>query len=86
MALMAGMRAAVISSLRRLNPHALEVAFEKSTTAGLPLPGRKGRLWDMYVAHHEKLARDVQEDFNKIFGRDFMAAYQDHLRRVKGGR
>ena len=85
-ALMVGMRAAVISALRRLNPHALEVAFEKTTTAGLPLPGRKGRLWDMYVAHHEKLAHDVQEDFNKAFGRDFMAAYQDQLRRMKGGR
>ena len=86
MALMAGMRAAVISALRRLNPHALEVAFEKTTTAGLPLPGRKGRLWDMYIAHHEKLAHDTQEDFNKAFGRDFMAAYQEHLRRAKGGR
>jgi type VI secretion system FHA domain protein len=86
MALMAGMRAAVISALRRVNPHALEVAFEKTTTAGLPLPGRKGRLWDMYIAHHEKLAHDTQEDFNKTFGRDFMAAYQDHLRRTKGGR
>ena len=86
LALMAGMRAAVISALRRLNPHALEVAFEKSTTAGLPLPGRKGRLWDMYIAHHEKLAHDVQEDFNKTFGRDFMTAYQEQLRRMKGGR
>jgi len=85
-ALMVGMRAAVIASLRRLNPHALEVAFEKTTTAGLPLPGRKGRLWDMYIAHHERLAHDVQEDFNKTFGRDFMAAYQDQLRRMKGGR
>lgn len=85
-ALMVGMRAAVISALRRLNPHALEVAFEKTTTAGLPLPGRKGRLWDMYIAHHEKLAHDVQEDFNKAFGRDFMTAYQDQLRRLKGGR
>jgi predicted component of type VI protein secretion system len=85
-ALMVGMRAAVIGALRRLNPHALEVAFEKTTTAGLPLPGRKGRLWDMYIAHHEKLAHDVQEDFNKAFGRDFMAAYQDQLRRMKGGR
>jgi len=85
-ALMVGMRAAVISALRRLNPHALEVAFEKTTTAGLPLPGRKGRLWDMYIAHHEKLAHDVQEDFNKAFGRDFMTAYQDQLRRMKGGR
>jgi predicted component of type VI protein secretion system len=85
-ALMVGMRAAVISALRRLNPHALEVAFEKSTTAGLPLPGRKGRLWDMYMAHHEKLAHDVQEDFNKTFGGDFMKAYQEQLRRMKGGR
>jgi predicted component of type VI protein secretion system len=80
------MRAAVIGALRRLNPHALEVAFEKTTTAGLPLPGRKGRLWDLYMAHHEKLAHDTQEDFNKVFGRDFMAAYQEHLRRTKGGR
>jgi type VI secretion system FHA domain protein len=85
-AVLAGMRAAIISVLRRLNPHALEVAFEKSTTSGLPLPGRKGRLWDLYVVHHEKLAHDTQEDFNKVFGKDFMAAYQEHLRRLKGGR
>ena len=85
-ALMAGMRAATIGVLRRLNPHALEVAFEKSTTAGLPLPGRKGRLWDLFVAHHEKLAHDAQDDFNKVFGREFMSAYQEQLRRMKGGR
>jgi FHA domain-containing protein len=87
LAVMAGMRAAAIGVLRRLNPHALEVAFEKSTTAGgFALPGRKGRLWDLFVAHHEKLAHDAQEDFNKAFGREFMAAYQEQLRRMKGGR
>jgi len=85
-ALAAGMRAAVIGILRRLNPHALEVAFEKSTTAGLPLPGRKGRLWDLFVAHHGKLAHDAQEDINKVLGREFMTAYQSQLRRMKGGR
>ena len=85
-ALVAGMRAAIIGVLRKLNPHALEVAFEKSTTAGLPLPGRKGRLWDLFVAHHEKLAHDAQEDVNKIVGREFMTAYQSQLRRMKGGR
>jgi len=85
-ALMAGTRAAVIGILRRLNPHALEVAFEKSMTAGLPLPGRKGRLWDLFVAHHEKLAHDAQEDINSALGREFMTAYQSQLRRMKGGR
>ena len=84
-ALAAGMRAAVIGILRRLNPHALEVAFEKSTSAGLPLPGRKGRLWELFVAHHEKLAHDAQEDINKVLGREFMTAYQSQLRRMKGG-
>jgi type VI secretion system FHA domain protein len=84
-ALAAGMRAAVIGILRRLNPHALEVAFEKSTTTGLPLPGRKGRLWELFVAHHEKLAHDAQEDINKVLGREFMTAYQSQLRRMKGG-
>ncbi len=86
LAVVAGMRAAIIGVLRRLNPHALEVAFEKSTTAGLPLPGRKGRLWDLFVAHHERLAHEAQEDFYKVFGRDFMNAYETHLRRTKGGR
>jgi predicted component of type VI protein secretion system len=85
-ALAAGMRAAIIGILRRLNPHALEVAFEKSMTAGLPLPGRKGRLWDLFVAHHAELAHDAQDDINKILSHEFMAAYQSQLRRMKGGR
>jgi predicted component of type VI protein secretion system len=84
-ALVAGMCAAMIGVLRRLNPHALEAAFEKSTTAGLPLPGRKGRLWDLFVTHHGKLARDAQEDINKVLGSEFMTAYQSQLRRMKGG-
>jgi predicted component of type VI protein secretion system len=85
LALMAGMRAAILGALRRMDPHALERAFEKSST-GFSLASRKSRLWELFVAHQEKLARDAQEDFNKVFGRDFMAAYQSQLRRLKGGR
>jgi len=84
LALMAGMRAAILGTLRRLDPHALERAFDKSAT-GFALASRKGRLWDLYVAHQEKLSSDAQEDFNKVFGREFMAAYQAQLRRLKGG-
>jgi type VI secretion system FHA domain protein len=84
LALMAGMRAAILGTLRRLDPHALERAFDKSAT-GFALASRKGRLWDLYVAHQEKLSGDAQEDFNKVFGRDFMTAYQSQLRRLKGG-
>jgi type VI secretion system FHA domain protein len=84
LALMAGMRAAILGTLRRLDPHALERAFDKSAT-GFALASRKARLWELFVAHQEKLSNDAQEDFNKVFGREFMTAYQSQLRRLKGG-
>lgn len=83
-ALMAGMRAAILGALRRFDPHGLERALEKS--GGLGLIGRKGKLWDVFVAHQEKLSQETQDDFQKVFGRDFMGAYQAQLRRLKGGR
>jgi FHA domain-containing protein len=79
------MRAAILGALRRVDPHALERAFEKSSS-GFVLGSRKAKLWDLFVAHQERLSHDAQEDFNKVFGRDFMAAYQAQLRRLKGGR
>jgi type VI secretion system FHA domain protein len=84
-ALMAAMRAAILGAVRRLDPHALERAFEKSSS-GFSLGSRKAKLWDLFIAHQEKLSHDAQEDFSKVFGRDFMGAYQAQLRRLKGGR
>ena len=84
LALMAGMRAAIHGVLRRFDPATLERAFDKDAK-GFSLSSRKARLWDLLVSHHEKVAREAQEDFNKAFGRDFMSAYQAQLRRVKGG-
>jgi predicted component of type VI protein secretion system len=83
-ALMAGMRAAILGALRRFDPRTLERSLEKS--GGFALLGRKGRLWDLFVAQQEKLLQEAQDDFYKVFGRDFMGAYQAQLRRLKGGR
>ena len=85
LALMAGMRAAIQGALRRFDPNVIERAFEKSQK-GFSLASRKARLWEMFVMEQDKLSRDAQDDFNKVFGRDFMGAYQAQLRRVKGGR
>jgi type VI secretion system FHA domain protein len=82
-ALMAGMRAAIAGALRRFDPRTLERSLEKA--GGLPL-ARKRRLWDLFVAQHDKLAQEAQDDFFKVFGRDFLAAYHAQLRRLKGGR
>jgi type VI secretion system FHA domain protein len=83
-ALMAGMRAAIMGALRRFDPQVLEKAFEKSA-GGFSLGSRKAKMWELFLAHQQKLSQEAQEDFNKVFGRDFMLAYQSQLRRLKGG-
>lgn len=85
LALMAGMRAAVQAALGRFDPDAIERAFA-SSHKGFSLGSRKAKLWEQFALQQDKLARDAQDDFNKAFGRDFMAAYQAELKRVKGGR
>lgn len=84
-ALMEGMRAAVLGAVRRFDPAALERAYDESAKR-FSLASRKARLWDVFVAAQDKLASDADEDFNAVFGRDFMSAYQAHLRRLKEGR
>jgi predicted component of type VI protein secretion system len=79
------MRAAILGALRRFEPPILERALDQNAK-GFSLASRKARLWDLFLALYDKLARDSQEDFNKVFGRDFVSAYQAQLRRVKGGR
>jgi len=82
LALMAGMRAAILGAVRRFDPQVLEKAFDKSA-GGFSLGGRKAKMWEFFVTHQQNLAQEAQEDFNKAFGRDFMAAYESQIRRLK---
>ena len=70
---------------RRLGPDAIERAFETSAK-GFSLGSRKAKLWELFVRQQDKLSGDAREDFNKVLGRDFMAAYQAELKSVKDGR
>src|SRR5437764_1417744 len=82
LALMTGMRSAILGALRRFDPQAIEKTLEKAT-GGFSLGGKKAKLWDAFTEHQQRLTQEAQEDFNKIFGRDFMAAYQSQLRKLK---
>jgi FHA domain-containing protein len=84
-ALIAGMRAAILGALRRFDPKELERAYEKSAK-GFSLASRRARLWELFVQHQDKLMQSAQDDFNKVFGRDFMASYQAQVRKLRGGK
>lgn len=80
-ALIAGMRAAILGALRRLDPKTLEQEFAKAS-GGLGL-NRKAKLWDLFCAYQQKFARDAEDDFNKVFGRDFIASYMAQVKRLR---
>ena len=82
-ALIAGMRAALLGTIQRFDPKALESELEKNT-GGLGL-NRKAKLWELFAAYQEKLARDAGDDFNKVFGREFMGAYMAQVKRLRSG-
>src|SRR4051794_5043345 len=71
LALIAGMRAAILGTLRRFDPQVLEKTFEKSA-GGFSLGSRKAKMWELFLTHQQNLSQQAQEDFNKVFGRDFM--------------
>jgi type VI secretion system FHA domain protein len=82
-ALFAAMRAALLASIQRFDPKTLEAELEKSA-GGLGL-NRKAKLWELFAVYQQKLARDADDDFNKVFGREFMGTYMAQVKRLRGG-
>jgi type VI secretion system FHA domain protein len=83
-ALMAGMRAAFQGALKRFAPQYIEREADKQN--GSFTLNKKVKLWDVFVAHHEKLCRDAEDDLLKVFGKEFVATYTAQVRRLRAGR
>jgi len=77
---MAGTRAALQGVLKRFEPQQLEA---KLTTKGvmdslLPM-NRKARLWELYLQHYGTISGEAEDDFHALFGKAFLAAYEEAL-------
>ncbi|MCW5635499.1 MAG: type VI secretion system-associated FHA domain protein TagH [Rubrivivax sp.] len=79
----AGMRAAIQGVLDRYDPEALEAKLGAGSLLANLLPaGRKARLWELYVQHHRRIRDEAEEDFHTVFGRAFVAAYEEQVERL----
>lgn len=82
----AGMRAAVEGMLDRFAPEALERKLVGTSMLDSLLPmNRKARLWDLYLQHHQAIRAEAQEDFHTLFGKAFLAAYEQQVERLRRG-
>lgn len=80
---MAGMRAALTGVLERFKPEQLEGRISDRGFLDNVLPGsRKARLWDLYEQHYADISREAEDDFQNLFGRAFLRAYEEQIDRL----
>ena len=79
-AMVAGMRAAVFELFSRLGPEAAESAEGPAHgISRLPLL-RAAALWHRHRMQHAQLLEHLDDDFETIFGREFLRAYEAQSR------
>ena len=83
-ALMAGMRAAFQGALKRFDPQLIEREVDKQK--GSFTLNKKVKLWEAFVAHHDKLTRDAEDDLLKVFGKELLGTYMAQVKRLRSGR
>jgi FHA domain-containing protein len=80
----AGMRSALEGMLGRFAPQQLESKLVGQSFLDSLLPmNRKAKLWELYLQHFETIREEAQEDFHTLFGKAFLAAYEQQLERLK---
>nr|WP_239027383.1 type VI secretion system-associated FHA domain protein TagH [Ramlibacter algicola] len=75
-AMVAGMRAAVFELFSRLGPDAAESAEGPARGADRVRLLREAALWRRHCLQHAELLEHLDDDFEAIFGREFLRAYQ----------
>lgn len=88
LAVMAGMKAALDGVLQRFDPVHLEsqLTARASGLAGLIPGSRKARLWALFQELFGQLGREAQDNFDELFGRAFVQAYEAQLERLANAR
>jgi type VI secretion system FHA domain protein len=80
---MAGMKAALDGVLQRFDPQQLEAKLTTRSAIDSLLPAtRKARLWESFQQLFSQLSSEAQDDFDELFGKAFLRAYEDQLDRL----
>jgi type VI secretion system FHA domain protein len=82
MAVMAGVQTALIGLLKRFDPGTLEARLSPGRLDSF-LPGaRKARIWELFCETYKDIAREAEDDFQSVFGREFARAYDAQMKKL----
>ena len=83
-AVLAGMRAALAGVLKRFDPVEIEGRLKVPTVMDKVLAAnRKAKMWDGLVELYEKMSREADDDFQRLFGEQFAVAYEEQIQRLR---
>ena len=83
----AGTRAALDEVLAKFDPAILGERLIRGSLLEMALPAmRKTKLWDLYLERYAQMRREVEDDFQSVFGKAFVAAYEEETARMKARR
>jgi FHA domain-containing protein len=81
----AGTRAALTEVLGKFDPAILADKLTRGSMLESLIPSaRKAKLWDLYLERYLQIRREAEDDFQSIFGRAFVQAYERETARIKG--
>ncbi len=81
-AVMAGVQTALIGLLRRFDPEALEKRLQPGMLDAVLPAARRARTWELFCATYKDIAREAEDDFQSVFGREFARAYDAQSRKL----
>jgi len=80
----AGMRAALDEVLHRFDPEMLEKKLKTRTLLdSLVAANRKAKMWDLYGELFKDIYIEAQDDFQTLFGKAFLTAYEGEIARFR---
>lgn len=84
LAVIAGMRAALAAVLHRFDPAQIERRLAVPTVMDKMLTSnRKAKMWDRLVELYGEIAREGDDDLQRLFGEKFSQAYEEQVARLR---
>lgn len=77
-----GMQAALKGVLRQLDPDELEERMAGGSGLAKLFQGQKSRYWEAYKERYGEISEQAEEDFDKVFGKEFARAYLEQMRKI----
>jgi predicted component of type VI protein secretion system len=67
----------------RFDPKTLESRMQDGSMLGGILSGsKKARHWELFTQLYAEIAKEAEDDFHGLFGREFARAYEEQAKKV----